>query len=333
MDLELPNNTSEWIDKVFLMQPAEMEGLALQAYRYQYHHNKIYGAFCRAVGKEPGQVHGLQQIPFLPIGFFKSHEVLTGREAPALVFESSGTGGQVNSLHLVRDPEIYIRSFLGGFRKFYGDPSQWCFLGLLPSYLERKNSSLVYMVERLIRESNHPAGGFYLYDQQRLKETLLMLEASGQATMLFGVTFALLDFADRFSLDLKKLVIMETGGMKGRREEWTRRQVHDYLTARLGPPVIHSEYGMTELFSQAYSQGDGLFRCPPWMQVLVRDEDDPLRLQLQGGGVINVVDLANIHSCCFIATEDMGILRPGGDFEVLGRLDNADLRGCSLMVA
>jgi hypothetical protein len=219
-----------------------------------------------------------------------------------------------------------------GFRRFYGDPRDWCILGLLPSYLERGHSSLVYMVDHLVRTSGHPAGGFYLYEHERLAQQLVSLEEQGQQTLLIGVTFGLLDFAQAHRLSLRHTVVMETGGMKGRREEWTREQVHGMLTERLGVPAVHSEYGMTELLSQGYSKGDGIFHSVPWMRLLVREEDDPLTVRREGKGVLNVIDLANVYSCAFIATEDLGHLHADGGFEVLGRVDNSDIRGCSLLL-
>jgi hypothetical protein len=329
---ELPNITSEWIDKVFTVQEADFEQVSLDLYRHQYRHNPIYGQYAAAVGRTPGRVHGIADIPFLPISFFKSHTVASTVFTPQVVFESSGTTQSVNSRHLVRDLSLYTRSFIGAFEQFYGSPADWCILGLLPSYLERQGSSLVVMVDELVRQSGHALSGFYLYEHEKLAEVLRQLEAQGQKTLLIGVTFALLDFAEQHSLQLRHTTVMETGGMKGRREEWTREQVHAFLRERLGVASVHSEYGMTELLSQAYSYGEGVFNCPPWMRVLLREEDDPLQLTRNSTGLINVIDLANIYSCAFIATDDVGRLYPNGGFEVMGRRDNADLRGCSLMV-
>ncbi len=273
-------------------------------------------------------------MPYLPISFFKTHRIVTGEFEPAVVFESSGTTQTVNSRHLVRDTGLYTRSFVDAFNRFYGPVEDFVVLGLLPSYLERKNSSLVFMVEDLIRRSGRPESGFYLYEHEKLADTLLALEARRQPTLLIGVTFALLDFAENHRMDLRHTIVMETGGMKGRREEWTREELHAYLQDRLGADAIHAEYGMTELLSQAYSKGHGRFECPPWMKVLVRDENDPFQLSsASAAGVINVIDLANIHSCSFIATDDIGKLYEDGSFSVLGRLDRSALRGCSLMVS
>ena len=274
----------------------------------------------------------LNTIPFLPISFFKSHTVSTGEYEPQQVFESSGTTQTTNSKHLVKDINLYRESFNKAFELFYGSVKEWCIIGLLPSYLERNNSSLVMMVDELIKESNHPDSGFYLYDFNGLKNTLQRLELQGTKTLLIGVTFALLDFAEKYPMNLKHTIVMETGGMKGRRKELTRGEVHQLLQQNLGVNCIHSEYGMTELLSQAYSKGDGRFVCPPWMKVLVRDEEDPLLVKNSGSGVLNVIDLANVYSCSFLATEDVGIVYEDGSFEILGRLDNSDIRGCSLLV-
>ncbi|HEY4148129.1 MAG TPA: acyl transferase [Chitinophagaceae bacterium] len=332
MAIELPNITREWIDKIFTVQAAGFEALSLDLFRYQYRHNPIYGQYADAVGKSPHKVRELKDIPFLPISFFKTHTVAAGSFRPEAVFESSGTTQTVNSRHAVKDLSVYTQSFLQAFERFYGSPGDWCILGLLPSYLERKGSSLVMMVHELVWQSGHPLSGFYLYDHEKLAQVLAELERQGQKTLLIGVTFALLDFAEKYSMQLRHTTVMETGGMKGRREEWTRSEVHDFLNERLGTKSIHSEYGMTELLSQAYSYGDGIFTCPPWMRVVLREEDDPLQGVSLGSGLINVIDLANIYSCSFIATDDVGKLYADDSFEIMGRRDNSDLRGCSLMV-
>lgn len=319
---------------LFSMQQQDMEAAALALFRYQYKENTLYRAYTDALHIRPEEVHSLLKIPFLPIQFFKSHTVTCGTFTPELVFESSGTTQTVNSRHLVKEAAIYEQSFLTAFEQFYGPVTDFVVVGLLPSYLERQHSSLVYMVQDMIKRSGHEASGFYLYEHDKLYARLQELEASGQKTLLIGVTFGLLDFAERYSLQLEHTIVMETGGMKGRREEWTRQEVHTYLQERLGCKVIHAEYGMTELLSQAYSYGKGLFTTPPWMKVLVRDENDPFQLSdTNAAGVINVVDLANVYSCAFIATEDIGRLHGDGSFEVMGRLDNSALRGCSLMVS
>ncbi|AWO00221.1 acyl transferase [Chitinophaga alhagiae] len=319
-------------DRIFTVR--RPEALALELFHAQYAGNELYRAYVNALGVQPAQVRSVLQVPFLPIQFFKTHRVTTGSFEPAAVFESSGTTGAVNSQHLVKDTDIYTRSFMEAFRLFYGPVENYVVLGLLPSYLERRHSSLVYMVQEMIKRSGRPESGFYLYEHGKLAQTLEALEARRQPVLLIGVTFALLDFAEQYPMRLQHTIVMETGGMKGRREEWTREALHAWLRQRLGVPAVHAEYGMTELLSQAYSTGKGLFRCPPWMQVLVRDENDPFQLSAaNAAGVINVIDLANIHSCAFIATEDIGRLQEDGSFEVLGRLDNSALRGCSLMVS
>ncbi|OYW19070.1 MAG: acyl transferase, partial [Sphingobacteriales bacterium 12-47-4] len=266
--------------------------------------------------------------PFLPISFFKTHHVVAGEFTPELVFQSSGTTGMTRSTHLVKEASFYKTSYTRGFESIYGPVSGRRILGLLPSYLEQGESSLVYMVEGLIRDSGHPESGFYLNDHERLKDTL----QKGGPTILIGVTYALLDFAEKFSFPLKETIVMETGGMKGRREELTRMEVHERLKKAFSLEKIHSEYGMTELLSQAYSTGEGVFACPPWMRVLLREEEDPLSVNTNpGNGVLNIIDLANLYSCSFIATEDSGRLRNDGTFDVLGRMDNSDIRGCSLL--
>jgi len=319
---------------IFSSDGSDLEALSLATFRFQYSENALYRAYTDALRIQPDKVRSLAQIPFLPIQFFKTHQITCGSFEPQLVFESSGTTQTINSRHLVKEAAIYEQSFLTAFERFYGPVTDFVVVGLLPSYLERQHSSLVYMVQDMVKRSGHPASGFYLYEHDKLYHQLLELEARGQKTLLIGVTFGLLDFAEQYALQLNHTIVMETGGMKGRREEWTRDQVHGFLKERLGCSQIHAEYGMTELLSQAYSYGQGLFNTPPWMKVLVRDENDPFQLYMEkAAGVINVVDLANVYSCSFIATEDIGRLHEHGTFEVLGRLDNSALRGCSLMVS
>jgi len=277
-------------------------------------------------------VRCLEQIPFLPISFFKTHRVVSGNwQQEALLFESSGTTGMVPSRHYVKDAEVYETTLMEGFRHFYGDPEQYTFLGLLPSYLERSTSSLVHMARTLMARSNKAGNGFYLNEWEALKSQLLALQQSGGPALLLGVTFALLDFADAHRMNLDGITVMETGGMKGRRAEWTRNQVHEFLQQQWQLPGVHSEYGMTELLSQAYARHKGIFAPAPTMAVRVRDVQDPLDVQRSGSGALNIIDLANVHSCCFIATEDVGRVFADGCFEVLGRLDHVALRGCSLM--
>jgi hypothetical protein len=320
-------------DKIFSTDRAHFDELAVDLFHFQYKHNPVYNQYVNSLPIVGQSVRSLAGIPFLPIQCFKTHTVKTTAFEAEAVFESSGTTKTINSRHYVKDLGLYKRSFLTAFRQFYGAVEDWCIIGLLPSYLERSHSSLVVMVDELIRQSRHEASGFYLYEHEKLQGILQQLEARGQKTLLIGVTFALLDFAEKFPLSLKHTIVMETGGMKGRREEMTRQQVHDILQAAFGLPAIHAEYGMTELLSQAYSAGAGILHCPPWMKVLVREEDDPFAVHPAGSGILNVIDLANIYSCSFIATEDVARVYEDGSFEVQGRMDNSDIRGCSLMVA
>lgn len=323
----------EFEHKIFTAGEKGFTALALETFHFQYRHNAVYKAFVDAIHTDIAAIQLVEQIPFLPISFFKSQTVTVGDFVPEVIFESSGTTTSINSRHQVKKLAIYLESFKKGFEREYGRVEDFCILGLLPSYLERQHSSLVMMVDQLIKDSKHPQSGFYLYEHEKLADTLKEQEAKQQPTLLIGVTFGLLDFAENFHIPLKHTLIMETGGMKGRREELTRFQVHEILKASFGVDKIHSEYGMTELLSQAYSKGDGLFECPPWMKILVREEDDPFSVSSQSSsrGVINVIDLANIYSCSFIATDDAGRLHDNGMFEVLGRVDNSDVRGCSLM--
>lgn len=326
----------QWNHKIFSLAEQGFEALSLEIFRHQYLANPVYKSYVDALTADPANICKIEQIPFLPIRFFKSHAVMSGDFEPEAVFESSGTTTTINSRHFVNDASLYKESFTRSFELFYGAAKELCIIGLLPSYLERNNSSLVYMVNELITQSNHPQSGFYLNEHEKLVAVLQQLESRKQPTLLIGVTFALLDLAEKFSMPLLYTTVMETGGMKGRRKEMIRAEVHDILKQAFHVPVIHSEYGMTELLSQAYSKGNGIFNCPPWMKVFVRDEEDPLHVRSSPGnrhitGAINIIDLANIHSCSFIATDDAGRLFPDGSFEVLGRLDNSDLRGCSLL--
>ncbi len=275
----------------------------------------------------------MQQIPFLPIQFFKSHTVVSNNEAPQAIFTSSGTTGMTTSQHLVTDVSLYEESYRRGFSQFYGNIENYVVLALLPSYLEREGSSLIYMVEDLIQLSNQPESGFYLNNHDELIEKLIELDSQGQNVILIGVTYALLDLIEKRKFQLQNTIIMETGGMKGKRKEMIREELHQQLCAGFGVASIHSEYGMTELLSQAYSLGEGIFECPSWMQILIRDTEDALSYITNGKtGGINVIDLANRNSCAFIATQDLGKKYANGTFEVLGRFDNSDIRGCNLMV-
>ncbi|MDO9374687.1 MAG: acyl transferase [Ferruginibacter sp.] len=322
------------LQNIWSLAPTDFTDHALQVFRFQYDNNQVYQTYCKTLKIDPGVVTRLEKIPFLPISFFKTHTITSTLFEPTATFESSGTTGVQTSRHYVKDLGVYRESFSATFRMFYGEPSEWCVIGLLPSYLERNNSSLVVMVDQLVQESHQAESGFYLQDFEKLKEVLQQLELRKQKTLLIGVTFALLDFAELNRLSLQHTVIMETGGMKGRRRELTRAEVHEKLSA-LGVNKIHSEYGMTELLSQAYSTGDGIFVCPPWMKILVREEDDPFSVHLPGettiSGAVNIIDLANLYSCSFIATDDAAKLYSNESFEILGRLDSSDTRGCSLL--
>ena len=322
----------QWNHKILGVNEEGFEEVALEIFNFQAAENPVYKAYLQALGVEAGSVNTIDKIPFLPIRFFKSHAIRTTVFEPAVVFESSGTTGSINSRHLVKDLALYEESFTKGFELFYGSIKDYCIIGLLPSYLERNNSSLVLMVDKFIRLSEHPQSGFYLNEYEQLFAVISELETRKQKVLLVGVTFALLDFAEKHSLSLQNTIIMETGGMKGRREEMIRPAVHEILKKAFHTPAIHSEYGMTELLSQAYSKGEGIFNCPPWMKILLRDDEDPFFIKSEGSGAINVIDLANIYSCSFIATDDAGKLYADGSFEVLGRIDGSDLRGCSLMV-
>lgn len=301
--------------------------IALEVFRYQYLTNEVYREFCKAIGRSLDSVQEIHQIPFLPIQFFKSRQVQSGAFQPEVVFSSSGTTGSVTSRHFVKDLSLYEKSFLACFEIFYGSPADFCILGLLPSYLERTGSSLVYMVDALIKKGSNVRSGFYLHDYESLQKTLLELEAEGRRTILFGVTYALLDFAENFALPLHRTTIIETGGMKGRKKELSKPELYAKLKEAFSVEEIHAEYGMTELLSQAYAI-NGLYQTPPWMKVLLRDETDPFSISDRSGGV-NVIDLANLHSCSFIATDDLGRMHADGRFEILGRMDNSDVRGCS----
>jgi phenylacetate-coenzyme A ligase PaaK-like adenylate-forming protein len=319
-------------EKNFPWLPGDFLKQALETFRNQYRDNPLYRDFANRFQANPGTVNSLTQIPFLPVAFFKTSEVRTGNFPAGMVFESSGTTGQPRARHFVKEPGLYRESFVKGFEFFYGNPKNYCIIGLLPAYLERKGSSLVMMVDEMIRLSGHESSGFYLYDFEHLHDVLLDLEKKEQPTILIGVSFALLDFAEKYPMQLVHTILMETGGMKGRRAEITRSALHELLKQKLGVSRIHSEYGMTELLSQAYSDGEGIYKTVPWMKVLVREEDDPLQLHESGEGLLNIIDLANRDSCAFIATDDIAKLYEDGSFEIVGRLDNSDIRGCSLLV-
>ncbi len=311
----------------------EFEKITLKVFRYQYENNKVYQAFCNHLGKNTSNVKQINAIPFLPIQFFKSQTIVSNLDQVQAVFTSSGTTGAITSQHFVTDISIYENSYNIAFTQFYGNIQEYCVLALLPSYLEREGSSLIYMVNDLITKSNHKDSGFYLNNLEQLANKIIELENEGQNVLLIGVTYALLDLIEYKKFNLKNTIIMETGGMKGKRKEIIREELHQTLCDGFGVNTIHSEYGMTELLSQAYSLGNGIFECPLWMDVLIRDTEDALQYVENGKtGGINVIDLANINSCSFIATQDLGKKHQNMTFEVLGRFDNSDIRGCNLMV-
>ncbi len=311
----------------------QFDKIALKAFRFQYENNLVYREFCDFLKTDVQKVKSIEQIPFLPIQFFKSHSVISDSNPIQTTFTSSGTTGMITSKHLVTDVSIYEESYRKGFSQFYGNIEDYAILALLPSYLEREGSSLIHMVDDLIQLSNHPESGFYLHNYDELIAKLIQLDQTGQNVILIGVTYALLDLVEKHSFQLENTIIMETGGMKGKRKEMIREELHQQLCNGFGVNTIHSEYGMTELLSQAYSLGEGIFECPSWMQILVRDTEDALSYVREGKtGGINVIDLANINSCSFIATQDLGKKYANGSFEVLGRFDHSDIRGCNLMV-
>lgn len=313
--------------------PANFDSKAIEVFNYQYNNCIVYQDFVNHLKVNPNDVKSVLDIPFLPISFFKTHKIVSKTISDiSLVFESSKTTGDTSSKHFVADETIYLEALKSGFEKFYGSPEQYTYLALLPSYLERSNASLVHMVQQLMNCSNKPNNGFYLNNFEELASALHYLDTQNEPVILIGVTFALLDFAEKHSPALKNVIVMETGGMKGRREELTRSEVHCTLKDRFGVNRIHSEYGMTELLSQAYATIDGIFQPADTMSVLLRDMNDPLDIKQEGSGLLNIIDLANLYSCSFIATDDVGRLYADGSFEVLGRADNSALRGCNLMV-
>lgn len=320
------------VNNIFSVNERTFDELAIQIFKSQYKTNAVYNEWVNAIGVDVTQINNITTIPFLPVSFFKTHHVVCKDRKPEKIFESSGTTGMVNSRHIVNQLDIYESSFIKGFELFYGSPKDYCIIGLLPAYLEREGSSLVFMVDHLIKLSDHNLSGFYLYNYDELNKVLQLLEQAQQKTLLIGVTFALMDFAEQYPMQLNHTTIMETGGMKGRRKEMIREEVHQLLQMQFNTTSIHSEYGMTELLSQAYSDGLGIFKSVPWMKTLVREENDPLSVSRAGKGLINIIDLANIYSCSFIATDDAGTIDyENNSFTVLGRSDNSDIRGCSLL--
>lgn len=311
----------------------DFETKSLEVFYHQYHNNTIYHQFCEHLNRNPKHVNSINEIPFLPISFFKSHKIVSRATTVQSIFTSSGTTSNQTSSHFVTDLDWYYRSFTKGFELFYGPVSDYAILALLPSYLERQGSSLILMVEELIKASNNSHSGFYLNNLDELISQLDILERQNQKTLLIGVSFALLDLIEKKKFKLNNTIVMETGGMKGRRKEMIREELHSILKEGFGVNQIHSEYGMTELLSQAYSKSNGIFQTPPWMKILIRDTEDALSLVKNGKtGGINVIDLANYNSCSFIATQDLGKQINANEFEILGRFDHSDIRGCNLMV-
>lgn len=334
------NTLKSLTDKIFRIKTdAEFKELTLAIFHFQATNNPIYSQYVNSLKIDVGSIKELEGIPFLPIEFFKTLEISTKNQVASSkyqdskIFLSSGTSGMIQSKHSVADVSIYEKSYLNGFKHFYGNIEEYCFLALLPSYLERDGSSLIYMANDLIKKSKHSESGFYLNNYDELISMLNSLEAKKQKTILLGVTYALLNLIEKQNFNLKYTIIMETGGMKGKRKEMIREELHTILCKGFGVNEIHSEYGMTELLSQAYSKENGIFDCPPWMKIMIRDTNDPFSfLSSNKTGGINVIDLANIYSCSFIASQDLGRINPNNSFEVLGRFDNSDIRGCNLMV-
>ncbi len=322
-------------ERIFTIDSQQtFQDAALEIFEYQAENNKVYRCFLQAINSNPRLITDIKGIPFLPVEFFKSHKIITGNSKPDKVFESSGTTGTSKSRHYVASAKLYEESLLRAFRIFYGDPSNYTIAALLPSYAERENSSLIYMMKCIIEKSEDPFSGFFTDNIDNMLSGIWKSIGKGRKAILIGVSYALLDLAEKYAPDLSGAIVMETGGMKGKRKEITRDELHSVLKQKLNVSAIHSEYGMTELLSQAYSEGEGKFLCPPWMKILIRDPRDPMSV-LEGPcetGCINVIDLANIHSCSFIATSDLGKLNSDGSFGVLGRFDNSDIRGCNLLI-
>jgi phenylacetate-coenzyme A ligase PaaK-like adenylate-forming protein len=321
-------------ENIFNIQSQEnFTKTTIDVFKHQFKNNKVYRSFCDLLYKHPSDISKIEEIPFLPIQFFKSRKVLSSLDEIQETFTSSGTTGAITSKHLVTDINVYKQSYLEGFAHFYGHIEEYAVLALLPNYLEREGSSLVFMVDDFIRKSKNTASGFYLNNLDELAEKLINLDKIGQKVLLIGVSFALLDLIEKYQFQLKNTIIMETGGMKGRRKELVRQELHQLLQSGFGVDEIHSEYGMTELLSQAYSKGNGVFETPPWMKILTRDTEDALTILPSGkAGGINVIDLANYNSCSFIATQDLGKVYKNSTFEIIGRFDYSDIRGCNLMV-
>jgi phenylacetate-coenzyme A ligase PaaK-like adenylate-forming protein len=331
----LPGKMTESLrDRIFnITGEEEFWETTLKVFNYQYENNPVYREFIKVLGRDQSSFSSQSEIPFLPVEFFRNHKIISGGQPAEIIFESSGTTGTTPGRHYVADLRLYEKSFLKSFQLFYGEPADYLIIALLPAYSEREGSSLVYMADKLINESHDPLSGFYKENKTGILKVIKEGKARGERIILLGVSFALLDLAESGPADLSGIIVMETGGMKGRRKELTRTELHYILKKNLNLKSVHSEYGMTELMSQAYSKGEGIFYAPPWMKIILRDPQDPLSLFNQPGktGGINIIDLANLHSCSFLATGDLGKLHEDGGFEVLGRFDSSDIRGCNLM--
>ncbi len=322
------------IPQIFnLNTTGDFEKITLEVFQYQSVNNKIYAEFLNLLGIDPESIIDIKQIPFLPVSFFKTHKIVSNNDLILKTFFSSATTGIEQSKHHLTDLSIYETSFTSGFKYFYDDIQNYTILALLPSYLEREGSSLIFMVDSLIKKSNSVYSGFYLHNLKELSQKIIHLDSNNRKVILIGVSYALLDLLDIEKFNLKNTIIMETGGMKGKRKELVKEELHQILCKGFGVESIHSEYGMTELLSQAYSKGNGIFNTPPWMKILIRDTEDALTIlpNYKAGG-INVIDLANVNSCSFIATQDLGKAHNNHTFEILGRFDNSDIRGCNLLV-
>ena len=319
-------------DKIFFTKKENFEQTALELFHYQATYNPVYRSFINCLNINSSNITKIVQIPFLPVELFKQHVIKTGNFKAEKVFKSSGTAYQQRSFHYVKDVSLYQESYMKAFEMFFGPVKNQAILALLPSYLEQGEASLVNMVEGLVQSSSYPESGFFLYDHDLLLKTIYNLKRKNANIVLFGVIYALLDLAENYEPDLQDVAIIETGGMKGLRREMVREELHGTLKEKFNKNSIQTEYGMTEMLSQVYALKDGVFKSPPWMKVLVRDPYDPFDISEKGRGAINMVDLANVHSCCFLATQDLGHIHEDESFEVLGRFDNSDIRGCNLMV-
>jgi phenylacetate-coenzyme A ligase PaaK-like adenylate-forming protein len=327
------HSIKSFTDAISSVNENNFQDIALSLFQFQAIHNPIYQSFLNYLGVHPTKITAIDQIPFLPIGFFKSGMVKTGNWRPSTIFISSGTAGITTSQHAINDIGFYLQHATQIFERIYGSLKDYHILALLPSYLERQGSSLIAMMEHFIRRTESPHSGFYLYNQDEFISKADFLKNDKRKVMVWGVSFALLDLAEKNQVDLSKAIVMETGGMKGRRKEWVREELHQFLCARFNVKSIHSEYGMTELLSQVYSNGDGLFKSPNSLKIVIKDLNDPFQtLETGKTGLISIIDLANAHSCAFIQTQDLGRITQNGYFEVLGRMDNSDVRGCNLLV-